>query len=72
MNGKDDFEERFQLFKSKDAFINEWNTQADQHTVAHNMFSDFTQEEYRVRLGAKPHDTTGMTFVTPELTGRPQ
>jgi KDEL-tailed cysteine endopeptidase len=52
---KEEYHFRMGLFAEKDAKINEINADVNNtFTVGHNMFSTWTQEEYRKLLGAKP------------------
>ena len=49
---KEEYQFRFDLFKKKDKLINEWNSRDGvTHTLAHNVFSDKTDDEIRRALG---------------------
>ena len=48
---RDEFEYRFELFKQKDAVINEWNEKQDSFQLGHNMFSTMTDAERNKWLG---------------------
>jgi cathepsin L len=50
---KEEYNFRLSLFAQKDAEINEINASQDSFTVGHNMFSTWTQAEYKRLLGFK-------------------
>jgi C1A family cysteine protease len=50
---KEEFNFRLSLYAKKDAEINEINASQDSFVVGHNMFSTWTQAEYKRLLGFK-------------------
>ena len=50
---KEEYHFRHEQFALKDAEISRINSSQDYFTVGHNKFSTWTQEEYKVLLGAK-------------------
>jgi len=58
-----------EIFEKSDAFITEHNMQNNTYTLAHNKFSDMTEEQkarYRGRLPGQTHDGRRLK-VLPEV-----
>ena len=47
----EEYEFRFEIFKTKDAEINYWNNQQDSYRLGHNMFSTMTESEGKRWVG---------------------
>lgn len=50
---RDEYDYRFDIFKKKDAEINEWNAKQQSFVLGHNFLSTMTEAEASIMLGAK-------------------
>jgi len=51
---REEYEFRYELFKTKDADINYWNNKQSSFRLGHNMFSTMTEAEHQKYMGATP------------------
>ena len=59
----EEFNARLQIFAERDAIIEEINAAETDFQLGHNMFSDWSREEYRSMLGARHQPATKTVWL---------